>query len=227
MSKTIVPVQIVNKHLITELEGMRYLIDTGSPVSFGKGVINWDGETVDLDAMPEYADIEGINRHTQLAIAGLIGCDLLFKRDLTIDLPRNQLVLHSIEAVETPAMLLGNVMGVPVISEFELASTRQNMCVDTGAMQTFVSKETAQGLERIGTVEDFMPTGEPFVADLVAFEVVVCEDRHKITAAVAPDCLTMLQMLQIDGILGLDVLQHTACTFSFANNSMSPLLRLA
>ena len=90
-----------------------------------------------------------------------------------------------------------------------------------------LSESIARGLERVGTVDDFMPTGESFVADLVELEVVIGEDRHKIKAAVAPGLLTMLRATQIDGIIGLDVLQHVSYTFSYANRCMAPVLRFA
>ena len=227
MSETAIPVKIVNRHLITEFEGMRYLIDTGSPSSFGKGIVPWDNESIDLDAMPTLIDIESINNHTGLGLAGLIGCDLLFKRDLTIDLPSKQLVLHDVGCPELPSMKLTDVMGIPVLQDFDVSGVPQRMCVDTGAMQSFVSESIARGLERVGTVDDFMPTGESFVADLVELEVVIGEDRHKIKAAVAPGLLTMLRAMQIDGIVGLDVLQHVPCTFSYANRCMAPVLRFA
>jgi hypothetical protein len=127
--------------------------------------------------------------------------------------------------IELQSMELIDVMGVPVLPRFLNCGTNQRMCVDTGAMQSIVSHEIGDGLDRCGSVDEFMPTGEPFVADLVELDVVIGEERYKIEVAVALEFTTMLQAMQIDGIVGLDVLQHASCTFSYAQNLTAPAVR--
>ncbi len=222
MSETIVPVEIVNKHLIANFSGACYLLDTGSPCSFGKGTFEWDGEEVNLETMPELVEIETINSHTNLGIAGLIGSDLLLKRDLTLDLHSNQIIVHDAGVGDSDSMQLKSIVQVPLLLAVDMCGRQQSMYVDTGAMQTFISEEIASGLKRVGTVHDFLPIGGSFEADLVEIELIIGREQHKIEVAVATNEIKMLAAIGIDGIVGLDVLQRAKCTLSYSERAMSP-----
>ena len=66
MNDWTISVKIENSHLIASLNGHSVLIDTGSPSSFGQGVIEWDGEAIDLGDRAIGVSLETLRKYVGL-----------------------------------------------------------------------------------------------------------------------------------------------------------------
>lgn len=221
--------RIEKKHLIAEIDGHLLLIDTGAPTSFGACTITWEDETVDLAKRFQPRNIESLSSRVGLQLEGLIGCDLLLQRGLRIDIPNGELTFHD----ELPSQgdisqlrLIGTVTSVPAITSY-VAGESTDLVVDTGAMQTFVCEHHAQGLRRVGTVEDFFPAGGDFTSYLVEMLAVVDGETYEIKPAVLPPGLeSQLSSMYVTGIIGLDILQTTVFELAPNLGYMSPMTNL-
>lgn len=226
MNNWTIDVRIEKNHLVTELDGHLMLIDTGSPASFGEVRITWDGEEIDLRDSPLGFSFETLRSHVGLDLKGLIGCDLLFKRDLQLDIPNGKLTLQDETARNDESMLLETIMGVPMITT-DIAGDTTKVAIDTGAMQTFVRDHSTDGLPRVGTVDDFLPMGGDFTAELVEMHAVIGETHHAIKPAVIPTVLeSLLSLMTINGIIGLDVLQLSKFEFAATKGFMTPQVKV-
>ena len=226
MNNWTINVRIEKNHLVTDLNGHLMLIDTGSPTSFGEASITWDGEEKDLRDSPLGFSCETLRKHVGLGLKGLIGCDLLFKRGLLIDIPNGKLTLQDETARNDESIPLESIMGVPMVTT-DIAGEATKVAIDTGAMQSFVRDHSAEGLSRVGTVDDFLPTGGEFTAELVEMQAVIGATHHAIKPAVMPSVLeTLLSLMSINGIIGLDVLQHSEFEFSVEAGYMTPQMKI-
>ena len=137
---TSVSLEVVDGHLVAEAGG-RFLLDTGSPMSFARsGHVVWAGRehalamsVLGLDS-PELSDLVGT------PLDGLLGGDVLGESPFTVDLERGACLFD-----ETPAdrdgieLQLRLVLGVPFTSlEFDGLPTET--CIDTGAKLSYLER---------------------------------------------------------------------------------------
>ena len=84
---------IPNNHIVTEIDGKFYIVDTGSPISFsftGDEFIRIEGDEFvfsDLVACPK----EMVDRLTGMDISGFIGMDIISNTSLSIDFEQERL----------------------------------------------------------------------------------------------------------------------------------------
>ena len=216
---------IEEKHLVVELNGLKLLIDSGSPMTFGEGEFEWDGNETVLEPIP-ITSIQSVSRFVGLTLDGIIGADLLYKRGLTIDLPNSEIRVHS-ERRNAPELMSASLnIGVPVVKLNMLGEVR-SCVVDTGAMQTFISQELSSHLDRVGTIDEFLMSIGAFQTDLVQFNAVVQQDQKVLSAAVFPDILeSTLGGFGISGIIGLDVLSMSSFEFCMEQGFVAPEIGL-
>jgi hypothetical protein len=221
-----IDIRIEKNHLVTEIDGQLLLIDTGSPCSFGQCTFEWVYEEMILTLPPQPMNFQILRERIDLPLDGIIGSNLLLKRGLQLDISRGLLTLYDEIPYGSRACVLSSIMNVPVVI-IDVGGIPQQIIIDTGAMQSFIDKQTALELPRVGSVRDFMPTGEEFTADLVEMEAVVHETKLAIQPAVSPPELeSLLDDVSASGIIGLDVLQTAVFRFSPNIGFMSPAIRL-
>jgi len=222
MNDWTINVRVENSHLVADLSGYLMLIDTGSPTSFGEVCIEWDGEGVDLRELPLRFSLETLRKHVGLDLKGLIGCDLLFKRGLRLDVPKGLLTLQNDVACDDDSMKLDSLMGVPMTT-INIVGEVTRVAIDTGAMQTFLRDHVSDGRPRVGTVEDFSPFVGEFTVELVEMRADIGGQSYAITPAIIPPVLeTLLRSMSINGIIGLDILQRCVFDFATTESRISP-----
>ena len=152
-----VPLEVVDGHLVAEAGG-RFLLDTGSPMSFARtGQVVWAGRDHELATnllgldSPELSDLVGT------PLDGLLGGDVLGESPFTVDLERGACFFD-----ETPTdrdgieLQLRLVLGVPFTSlEFDGLPTAT--CIDTGAKLSYLERGRLAGTEVVGEADDFYP----------------------------------------------------------------------
>ncbi len=221
-----IDIRIEKNHLITEIDGQLLLLDTGAPHSFGLCSIEWESEHVDLSTQMPPIPFSILQERVGLPLDGLIGCNHLLHRGMRLDIPNSTLTLHDEVPCDADACPLYPIMNIPTVT-IDVGGVPQKIIIDTGAMQTFIDKRTAEGLQRVGSVRDFMPTGDVFTAALVEMEAIVDQRRVAIQPAVSPDALDpLLEGVAAAGIIGLDVLRTQAFKFAPTIGYMSPAIRL-
>ena len=146
-------------HLFTELNGGTWLIDTGSPATFGTTSQIRLGDQ-EFFAASEYMGLNAktLSENLKLECSGLIGTDVLNQFDWIFDLENKSLVFDSanltLSGDTLPTRLL---MGVPIINVL-VSDDKHDMFFDTGAQVSYLQSDALGSFPDAGTMTDFYPT---------------------------------------------------------------------
>ena len=151
------------EHLFVELNEGRFLVDTGSPLSFADGsVATFAGEEHRLPRSLMGVDISTVRKLVQGPCCGLLGLDVLGKTNLMFDLRGGELhtgasAWDSIAPNDRIACDVRAVAGIPVVRVS--IGTRSVAAVwDTGAKFGYVADETiCAGAPSMADIDDFNP----------------------------------------------------------------------
>jgi len=201
--------------------GVRALIDTGSPVTFGDvKSFEWDGETV----IPNKNNLWGVTIDSIREMAGvdfdvLVGTDILKRKPFQIDSLRGEFVIGDLNGVaKHPTLITSH--GSPV-TELEINGEPGVALIDTGAVKSFFRATPAWGLSE-GEHEDFYPTLGKFKAPVWKVPVTVFGETLPLDIVEPPVVLmNMLAMLETSGILGMDILRYGALGFDLEGGLVS------
>ncbi len=156
---TIVPLVYCARHMFVDLPEGRWLVDTGSPITFGTpGKITWDGATRTVPRAIGGVTMEDIQRHIDTPLVGLIGLDLLNAQDSCWDGPAGEMRIGDGDApADSVSIEFESFMGVPVVQPSIMG--RHARCIfDTGAQYGYVISEGLEdGGADDGQMEDFNP----------------------------------------------------------------------
>ena len=163
------PLTYAARHMFIDLPEGRWLVDTGSPATFGTpGCITWGGRRREVPrslnafgmSMMEIG-MDQIQPHVEMPIVGILGVDLLNECDTCWDGPAGLMHLSPSEPpedvltipMESPAV----AMGVPLI-EVRIGACDVICVLDTGAQYGYVLDERlVEGGEPQPRIADFNP----------------------------------------------------------------------
>jgi hypothetical protein len=197
-------------HLFAEIEGGKFVLDTGSPMSMAAVPgLNFRGKDLQLPG-----NIMGLTP-TQLSgfivtkVHGLLGTDVLNEGDLLLDFERGKLVVPGAPLpLEGEAIPFKPVMGVPLV-EASVDGQAYGFFFDTGARISYFQEEDvlAKG-QKIGTDEDFYPGFGRFETETYRLEVKLVSRAFFLVTGTLPAMLGLsLGMAGADGIIGNEALQ--------------------
>ncbi len=198
-------------HLFAEIEGKKFLLDTGSPMSMAKGLkLDFRGQEFRLPGNilgltpGQLSDFIGTEVH------GLLGTDVLNGQDLLFDFERGKLGVPGAPLpVEGEAIPFRPVMGVPLV-DAEVGGQVYRFFFDTGArISYFQEGEVLAGFPGVGREEDFYPGFGRFSTDTYRLEVQLLSRTFALVTGTLPAMLGLsLGMAGADGILGNEILQN-------------------
>lgn len=203
------PLTLHEGHLLINVDGRRYLVDTGSPWSIGHAPVRLAGREFAMQTGDLMGNTcESLVEMVGTPFDGLIGTDILGQLDLEISL-RDGVLRLSDSLLEMPGELpVESLQGVPIV-ECELNGQSVRMFFDTGAPLSYLSEACVQGCTALGEVEDFHPLLGRFRVPTFAVPVQAWGQLMNVRAGQMPTLLEMaLGLGGVDGILGTEVLQH-------------------
>ncbi len=195
-------------------------------MSIGEGSIKLNGTDYPLAGRTFMGvSLDDISKNIGIQIDVLLGADILSKTDLFVWFWKEE--IHY-DPTGTPNVPMELVMGVPVV-EILIQSRKIRACIDTGAQHSYVTNKIAEGLVRIGEVEDFYPGMGAFRAEQVQVELPGTLEQDSRTfemnIAVLPSTLeALVAMIQCEAILGIDYLtsnHKTHVAFDYGKKLMS------
>lgn len=185
----IIPLEIVNDHLVGEYEGSSALFDTGSPMT--------------MEA-PELASEE-----LGQPIDRLVGTDVLGSRPFVVDWPGRRLILDP-PPLDGVSLDLASVLGVPTITML-VQGQAVDALLDTGAPLSYGPASAFEQLEPSGRRTDFYPMVGRFETETYRLPVTVGERTFDCTFGMLPSILSMLLPLAgTEWILGADFFRGRA-----------------
>lgn len=192
-----------------DVEGRRYLVDTGSPSSIGRAPVRLAGREFGMQsADPMGNTCESLVEMVGTPFDGLIGTDILGEFDLEIALGEGTLTLSVAPLEMAGGLPVESLQRVPIV-ECQINGQPVRMFFDTGAPLSYLSEACVQGCTTLGEVEDFHPLLGRFRVPTFAVPLQAWGQRINVRAGQTPTLLeAALSLGGADGILGTEVLQH-------------------
>ena len=203
------PTQFLDGHIVASINGLDYLVDTGSPISFGQGkTIRIGSEQFPIPASMCGVSPEVINSLSGLHVHGLIGMDILRHFHIQFTLTETSFsdtpLSYSSAAIHLP--IIGNMMTVPMV-HLKIAGEQHRCYFDTGAQLSYLSEDLLQAYPSIGQKDDFHPSVGKFTTDIHQVEVHLQQNAETLTFGCLPAALRGLLLVgQAKGVLGTELL---------------------
>lgn len=186
------------------------LIDTGATITIHK-----TGELNFLDKnFAATTDFMGLTPDSLSGMLGadittLLATDILSQFNVLFDYAGNELTFSEgpIE-FEGEEVMLGNVMGVPVIEA--IIEERASKCfLDTGAKISYISEEITDGKQSLGKVQDFYPGVGQFETETYRIDTHIVGHSFPAIFGNLPMLLQMtLGLAGAEGIVGYDLFKQ-------------------
>lgn len=160
------PIARVSGHLLAIFGEERWLLDTGSPVSFGRSrSLELDGQRFAIAREALGLDAVSLSALVGEPLSGLIGNDVLGCVDMEIHADAGCLRISSGSLdLDGHSFPLDEFMGVPVL-EIESDEGTHSMFFDTGAQISYFQHEALGRYEAAGELLDFFPGMGEFTTD--------------------------------------------------------------
>ena len=150
-------------HMFVDLPEGRFLVDTGSPLSFGTtGTATYGGVTTQIPRTMLGIGMEVFDGLPGVRCDGLLGMDILGPRTVLWDGPRGVAIVGD-DAVDPSAVRvpMRSLLGVPVV-EGRIGGRDAACIFDTGAQYGYVLDESlVDGGEEDGELSDYNPVTGP------------------------------------------------------------------
>lgn len=200
--------QLHKGHPVVNLGGKGYLFATGAQRSVGNSPILLHRRDIDPKPSHQGVTVAGLRQRFGKELAGMIGCDLL--SPFTVNFyPEDRLVRFSEAKVRGGITLpLSTINGVPVV-EIEVSGRRLSMLLDTASAVTLLPEAVVRHSELQGRNLAFHPLAGTFHTHHYTMEVCIGDACRLFRVGIVPEALDyVLGPDNIDGVLGVDVLQH-------------------
>lgn len=179
--------ELVNNHYVVEIDGQKFLIDTGSPFSFWishsiKEITIYENK-YSLQSRPIYFEVDEINNLVGVMVDGLIGMDIISKTSLTIYSGRPKGI---IEFSEVPDWIVNELIKknykyteVPMTTRWPLmVQVCSNLMtgkfvVDTGAKYGYGVSGLFYKQTAFDHVSDYNPSLGHLDSDIFHLEIVI------------------------------------------------------
>jgi hypothetical protein len=221
-------VEFIDGHIIAVINNCKYIVDTGSPSSFGNGKININGSNYNISASGMHGlTATSVSNLSGIQVDGLIGMDILSNFDVTFSESEIRFFdagstngQHTPNAISLP--LIDKVMGIPIIN-MTIHNQVRRIFFDTGAKLSYLSDELLTGAS-VGEEEDFYPTMGTFKTKVYKVDVQVGNVTENLTFGSLPTQISALLTLgNTKGIVGTELLNKYDITLTKTELVLEPI----
>ena len=216
-----IPIEIHDGHVLLDVGGDLWILDTGSPASMGTRPLVWRGETHQLPPDLGWVDVGYLASELGREVIGLVGADQLQGIDIVFALDEGWLELGTSLDLPTSVNLpVEWIAGVPVVP-VRIAGTETTAFLDTGAPVSYSQEVDLGTYPPLGTVEDFYPGFGSFQSRTAAVPIEIGDVALTIRVGRLPDELGM--MLAFGGvttIVGTEVMRGRHVMLSYARSCL-------
>lgn len=218
--------EIDRKHgILVDEEGRRYLIDTGSPISYSDGPLTLCGKNQESNTG---AMLNHIRKISNLDIDGLIGMSTLRQYHVLFDYPHGQIKL-STKAFDIPGckMKIQTVLGMAIFFEANLdgIDKPRRIILDSGAPISYVNPELVKFYAPVDSIKDFHPEIGEFTVPLYPEIQMSLGDGYNLPVSfgVLPSTslVSLSTTMLADAIVGYDLLSKGMVELSFTDHTMT------
>lgn len=205
-----IPLLLEHGHLVVQLDGGLWVVDTGSPSSFGRAnMIHLGGERLEIADTALGLDADALSNLVGAQLEGLIGNDILGQFDMLFDLPSKSLAVGiDLRVPGGNIIALGTLLGVPTLEAVTELGTHR-MILDTGAQLSYLKEDAAARFPQAGQVQDFLPMFGAFETETCTVPFNIGQVQIHLRCGRLPDVLGMaLGLAGIEGIIGVDLFRE-------------------
>lgn len=221
-----IPFNDVRGHLIIPLPGCDALVDTGSPVSFGRMPVSLAGKTFDLPVSMMGMTAESLGELGGMRIDALVGCDILSSLQ-AMSIRWNDGLIEFADAfppgeVNSPLDLLAGTPVFPV----SISGLATRAIFDTGAHLSYIDPSVVAGMDPIGQREDFHPLNGRFMARVyqvgTAIDTYPDKIEYGVLSGMAGTMTSMaMGLANASAVIGTPLLRHFNVAVSWRDGSIS------
>ena len=206
--RAVYPLEVVSGHLIAVMGETRAFLDTGAPISIGRGRLSVLGQDVNL--RPALANVtpEYLSEKIGTRVDALLGTDVLARYYFDVDIDRATCTFtRSPSRVRGRRIPVTQFLKTPIV-QATIAGRPVRLIVDTGAQLGYLTEALVQGCERLEPRRDFHPLLGEFTVDVYRVPMEVGGFGASLPFGVAtPAIRQMLEVSGTDGIIGTDLLK--------------------
>ena len=212
----------IKQHLVLVRDDELWVLDTGSPSSFGS-LDKFEIYDQTYEIASDYMGFDNVKLSEAIgeSVHGLIGGDVLNNYDSYWDLS-SHVISFSREKLRNigDIISLDFVMDIPTL-EVNLRGCTYNWFFDTGAVISYVAERNEEWNVPVDTHDDFYPGFGDFSTDVFEDEIELGPLRMKIQCGVLPSLLGMsLAIVDCEGILGLSALAQQSFLYAPRRNEL-------
>jgi hypothetical protein len=197
-------------HLFLEIDDQLWLMDTGSPLTFGD-VSHLSVGDQRFAVQPSLLGVSAtaISQATGVACHGLMGCDILNQFDHLWSIPHGSAVLgrdlaHPSDTT-LPVVLKS---GVPTIT-VQIGDVMCPAAFDTGAQLSYVTHPPITTYPTAGSFTDFHPKFGSFVVDTHYVPIQIAGTTHTLRCGILPPLIALLTAASgIAAVIGNEIMQQ-------------------
>ncbi len=201
-------------HIFAVLEKEKYLLDTGSPNSFGEGPFELAGPKRDVSPEMLGLNPKTLSEFLGVETKGLIGTDILNSFDSIWDIKEGNLVCGENLSLDGEKHPFEFYTGIPVVA-VDVFGEERKFFFDTGAQISYFQSPVLEHCEYIGEVNDFYPGIGRFNTRTYRLPVKLgSEDIEIVAGKLEEKSLTamaltaLLKMSGITGIIGNEIIRE-------------------
>lgn len=215
------PITKHDGHLLIQVNGLETIIDTGAPTS----VSTSSSITMGGQEFQTSSNYFGITPDTLSGFIGrpvntLLGMDVLSHFEIEIQRNPAQLVLNPIgSTISGETLAIDSIMDLPGI-KIEVGGKAISVVFDTGAKLTYLPRESVEGLPRVDTIEDFYPGFGRFSTPVYRVPFRIGGHTLELSSGVLPELLEATLLMNLDGIVGTELLKHFDVGIAMQQGSM-------
>jgi hypothetical protein len=204
------PLQLRDGHLFVELGGETWLLDTGTPTSFGTSRnLTIAGEQFSLGTSYLGLTAATLTQFVSVPCVGLLGADVLGRFDHVFDTADGRLTVSTAELSHSgQSVRLDEFMGIPIVTA-RIGGSDYRMFFDTGAQISYFQDDSLTRFPSVGSVTDFYPGVGQFQTDTYEVPVSLGSVAFTLRCGTLPGLLGMtLMMASTEGIIGNAILSN-------------------
>ena len=212
-----------NNHILFELEGDNYLIDTGSPMSFSF----FDKRSISLNQKTyEFSKIKGcskseVDQLARMNVSGIIGMDIISKTSLTVDYENNKIEFNqtNIECDDNQyaSFEFSLFMGGYITTQ-DLCCNGikfRNCVIDSGAHISYIKENLLRSEDELNEqYSDYSPK----IGEISGYfySSIISSSNYDLSVKVGKMPFVLASLF--DGIIGFNALSNKLISIDFKNN---------
>ncbi len=212
--------QLHHGHIIVNVVGRPFLLDSGAPYSVGYEPLHIGGQVFPVESSFMGVTPSYLTDHIGLPVEGMIGADVLRELNMFVYTYERMVQFNHLPPSGEIVIPVQECSQLPVISVLVNGRVRR-MFFDTGAPISYLLPEALEGIEPEGRHEDFYPLLGNFMTPVYNLDVELGGHHRCFRFGEVPEELRyILEGAQVHGMIGTELLRTFGMSLSLRDKVM-------